>query len=110
MVFGKQGSKVSIVPLRLNYDEDTETLIGLTYHTYELRKGDVIDDMTTAELEMNTSDYCGMLPFVQDKAKNFPMQYAVVFDDWDVIDSYGEKKLPTLCKVEFQRDVKRYQF
>ena len=48
-----------------------------------------------------------MLPFVRGNKEKFLKQYAVVFDDWDVIDGYGEKKLPTLCKVEFRSDVKR---
>ena len=108
LVFGKQGSKVSIVPFQLNYDEDTETLIGLSYHTYEFQNEAVIHDMATEDLGINTSDYCVMLPFVQGNKENFKKQYAVVFDDWDVIDGYGEKNLPTLCKVEFASDVKRY--
>ena len=107
LVFGKQG-RVSIVPLQLNDDKDTETLIGLSYHTYELRKEAVIHDMPTDELGDNTSQYCVMLPFVKGEKENFVNQYAVVFDDWDVIDRFGEKSLPTLCSVEFGTDVKRY--
>ena len=64
--------------------------------------------MTTEYLKQNTSKYCIMLPFVEKKKDFFSNQYAVVFDDWDVIDGYGEKNLPTLCKVEFGSDVKRY--
>ena len=108
LVYGKKGSRVSIVPLQLNYDEDTETLIGLSYHTYELQKGSVIQDMTTEELEIHTSQYCVMLPFVRDKKENFVNQYAAIFDDWDIIDGFGEKRLPTLCNVEFGSDAKRY--
>ena len=75
LVFGKQGSKVSIVPLRLNYDASTETLIGFSYHIYELEKEAVIEDMTTKDLAINTSDYCVMLPFVRDNDENFRNQY-----------------------------------
>ena len=107
MVFGKQGSKVSIVPLRRNYDGETETLIGFSYHPYELKKDTVIKNMTTEDLKRHTSDYCVMLPFVREKDDNFSNQYAVVFDDWDVIDAHGEKNLPTLCRIEFGCNAKR---
>ena len=49
--------------------------------------------MTTEYLKQNTSDYCIMLPFVEKKKENFSNQYAVVFDDWDVIDEHGGKNL-----------------
>ena len=107
LVFGKQGSKVSIVPLRRKDNDDTETLIGFSYHSYELDKDTVIENMTTEELKKNTSDYCVMLPFVREKDDNFNNQYAVVFDDWDVIDAHGVKRLPTLCPREFDSDAKR---
>ena len=80
----------------------------MSYYTYELEKGLVIRDMTTDKLGINTSQYCVVLPFVQGKKENFVNQYAVAFDDWDVIDGYGEKRLPTLCNVEFGSDVKIY--
>ncbi len=63
--------------------------------------------MTTEELGINTSDYCVMLPFARKKYDNFSNQYAVVFDDWDVIDAHGDKNRPTLCQVEFGFDAKR---
>ena len=62
--------------------------------------------MTTKELLINTLDYCVMLPFVKNKDENFKNQYAVVFDDWDTIDAYGDKRLPTLCNVELECDAK----
>ena len=80
----------------------------MSYHTYELRKEAVIHDIPTDELRDYTSQYCVMLPFVKGKKEDFVNQYAVVFDDWDVIDRFGEKRLPTLCNVEFGSDVKRY--
>ena len=107
LVFGKQGSKVSIVPLRRNDDGETETLIGFSYHPYELEKDTVIENMTTEDLKRNTSDYCVMLPFVREKDDHFSNQYAVVFDDWDVIDAHGEKNLPILCRIEFGCNAKR---
>ena len=106
-MFGKMGSKVTIVPLMRNYDGATATLIGFSYHQYELEKDLVIENMTTEDLKQHTSDYCVMLPFVEEKNENFINQYAVVFDDWDMIDEHGEKSLPTLCQKEFSSDVKR---
>ena len=47
---GKIGSKVSIVPLRQKDDGKSETLIGFSYHRYELEKETVIDNMTTEHL------------------------------------------------------------
>ena len=107
LVFGKQRSKVSIVPLWRKDNNETETLIGFSYHSYELDKDKVIENMTTEELKKNTSNYCVMLPFVREKDDNFNNQYAVVFDDWDVIDAHGVKRLPTLCPREFDSDAKR---
>ena len=51
LVFGKKGSKVSIVPLRQTYDGKCETLIGLSYHQYELVKEMVFDNMDTEHLK-----------------------------------------------------------
>ena len=45
---------------------------------------------------------------MRKKDDNFNNQYAVVFDDWDVIDAHGVKRLPTLCPREFDSDAKRY--
>ena len=47
-----------------------------------------------------------MLPFGESKNKTFSNQYAVVSDDWDLIDECGKKNLPTLCWKEFSRDAK----
>ena len=51
LVFGKKGSKVSIVPLRLTYDGKCDTLIGLSYHQYELVKDMVFDNLDTERLK-----------------------------------------------------------
>ena len=107
LVFGKNGSKVSIIPPRQIYDGKSDALIGFSYHQYELEKETVFDNMDTEYLTQNTSDYCIMLPFVEKKKATFSNQYAVVFDNWDVIDEHGEKTLPTLCWKEFRSDVKK---
>ena len=97
---------MSIVPLRRTYDGECDTLIGLSYHQYELVKEMVFDNMDTEHLKENTSDYCVMLPFVESKNETFSNQNAVVFDDWDLIDECGKKNLPTLCWKEFSSNAK----
>ena len=67
----KTESKVSIVPLRRNDDWETKTEIGFSFHQYELEKDTVIENMTTEDLKIHTSDYCVMLPFVVLKKENF---------------------------------------
>ncbi len=107
LVFGRMRSMVSIVPMRRKHDVESETLIGHTYHKYELQRDMVMGDMSTDELRGHASDYCIMLPLVVKENEIFGDKYSVVFDDWDVIDQYGDKNLPTLCQKEFSKDVKR---
>ena len=48
-----------------------------------------------------------MLQYQDQKDKEAKDLYALVFDDWDVIDEFGQKNLPTLCPMEFSMDAKQ---
>jgi hypothetical protein len=101
IVFGSQNSTVSIVPLSKKGDySEGKKFIGLAYHEYELCENDIWSDVSIRELEANTAHYCLLLPFKEIK-KRFENKYAVIFSDWDNIDIFGEKNLPTICPVEF---------
>ena len=60
------------------YDGKSNTLIGFSYHQYELEKETVFDNMDTEYLKENTSDYSIMLPFVKKKRR----QLLVINTQW----------------------------
>ena len=62
--------------------------------------------MSREEIQKSTSDYCVLLPYKDKRDKEFECLYGVVFNDWDVIDSLGDKNLLVLCSKEFAVDVK----
>jgi hypothetical protein len=62
-----------------------------------LQKEATIHDLTNEELEDHISDYSLMLQYQDQNDKGAGDLYAVVFDDCDVIDEFGQKNLPTLC-------------
>ena len=104
----KKRSTVSIVPM-INVGEidEQKLLLGFAYHGYALHKEATIHDLTKSELEDHISDYCLMLKYQDQKHEGAKYLYAVVFDDWDVIDEFGQKNLPILCPKEFNMDAEQ---
>ena len=103
IVFGKKGSTVSIVPLERNNNDGAqgEQLIGLSYQEYTMCEEDIMFGLSRADLLKDTSSYCVMLPYKKESEAVFSRLYGVVFSDWDNLDKYGLKNLPTLCQREF---------
>ena len=108
IVYEKKGSTVSIF-LMINVGEldKRKHLLGLAYHGYTLHKEATIHDLTKLELEDHISDYCLMLQYQDQKDEGVTYLYAVVFGNWDVIDEFGQKNLPTLCPKECSMDAKQ---
>ena len=108
IVYEKKGSTVSIVPM-INVGEIDEQkhLLGFAYYGYALHKEVTIHDLTKSELKDHISDYCLMLQYQDQEDEGAKDLYSVVFDDWDVIDEFGQNNLPTLCPKEFSIDAKQ---
>ena len=104
----KKGSTMSIIQVvNVGIFDKRKHLIGLVYHRYAFKKEATINDLTKLELEDHISDYYSMLQYQDQKDEGAKDLYAVVFDDWDVIDEFGQKNLPTLCPKEFSMDAKQ---
>ena len=48
-----------------------------------------------------------MLPYKDQKDEGARDLYAVIFDDLDVIDDFGQNNLPSLCTKKFGMDTKQ---
>ena len=103
----KKGSTMNMVPIVMEPDDETsKVLCGMNYHKYSLDEDDCVTDLSRVEIQKSTSDYCVLLPYKDKRDKEFECLYGVVFNDWEVIDSLGNKNLPVLCSKEFAVDVK----
>ena len=107
IVYGKKGSTMNMVPIVMEPDDETsKVLCGMNYHKYSLDEDDCVTGLSREEIQKSTSDYCVLLPYKDKGDKEFECLYGVVFNDWEVIDSLGNKNLPVLCSKEFAVDVK----
>ena len=98
---------MNIVPIFMERDEETsKVLCGMNYHKYLLDEDNCVTGLRREEIEDSTSDYCVLLPYNEKKEKDFEFLYGVVFSDWEIIDSMGNKNVPVLCPKEFAVDVK----
>ena len=109
VVHGKKGSKMNIVPIVMEREDETsKVLCGMSYHKYSLDEDNCVTGLSRQDLKNGTSDYCVLLPY-KEQSKEFELLYGIVFSDWDIIDSMGDKNLPVLCPKEFSVDVKSMQ-
>ena len=97
----------SVPLINMGKCEERNQLLRLSHHRYTLQKEVTIHNLTKEELEDHISDYCLMLQYQDQKDKGAKDLYAVFFDDWDVIDEFGQNNLPTLCPKEFSMDAKQ---
>ena len=105
VIFGlymKKGLTINMVPFAMERDDKTsKVLCGMNYHKYSLYEDDCANDLSCEEIKKSVLDYCILLPYKDKKDKEFECLYGVVFKDWDVIDSLGNKTLPILSSKEF---------
>ena len=51
----------------------------------------------------SVENYFLMVPYKKAE-EEFNGEYAIIFDDWDVINELGKKSLPELSKMLFNRE------
>jgi len=82
---------VSLAAVTRANDRQITSSIRLPCVVYELQKEESCDEcLNLSSMEDNIRSYCLMLPYLHH-GKDFNMQMAVVFDDWDIMSLNGEK-------------------
>ena len=92
-------------PIRFHSTSQSPNMCGLHYLNCELLSNDELET-TKADFLYQVELYCVLLPYIK-KHQTFSCQYAIVFDDWDTIDSHCKKSIPTIYDKLFQIDVMR---
>lgn len=69
IVYGKKGSKMSIVPLIFEYsDKNKKLLCGMSYHEYRVADDEeCVMNLARQELDVLTLDYCSHLLYRERK-------------------------------------------
>ena len=79
----------------INDDEvNGKDVCGLKFFKCKLEDGGMHND-ELIYFKTAVTGHCLLLPLIED-GKEFNLQYAVVFDDWEVIGEPGKKGLPIL--------------
>ena len=87
----RRSGLVSLAAVTRANDRQSTSSIGLPYVRYEFQKEECCDEcLNLSSMEDNITSYCLMLPYLH-RGKDFNMQMAVVFDDWDIMSLNGEK-------------------
>ena len=92
-------------PIRFHSTNQSPNMCGLHYLNCELLSNEELET-TKADFLYQVESYCMLLPYIK-KHQTFSCQYAIVFDDWDTIDSHCKKSIPTIYDKLFQIDVMR---
>ena len=90
-------------PIRFHSTSQSPNMCGLHYLNCELLSNEELET-TKADFFDQAESYCVLLPYIK-KHQTFSCQYAIVFDDWDAIDSHCKKSIPTIYDKLFQIDV-----
>jgi hypothetical protein len=97
----RRSGLVSLAAVTRTNDRQITSSIGLPYVRYELQKEECCNEcLNLCGVEDNIRSYCLLLPYLHH-GKDFNMQMAVVFDDWDIVSLNGEKVKMRPCKHVF---------
>jgi len=100
IAYGKERSKVNIVPIVIYREDETSNLLcGMSYHKYTLAETKCLLGLSREDLDDHTSEYRLLLLYRDNSKDEFGSLYEIVFDDWKVIDNMGG-----LCPIEFAVD------
>ncbi len=102
VAYGKKRDKMSILGMSLNQFDQKVSICGMTYGkiTYDITK--VVENKMKEDIEDNIQHFCILLPQPK-KSLVLEQKFAVVYDDWDVLEDKGRfgKVIPGLCKNLF---------
>ena len=65
-----------------------------------MRSAEIENILYNEDLCKEIKNFCLMVPYVKAGVP-FKGRYAVIFDDWDVINKLSNKSLPELCVIIF---------
>ena len=87
----RRSGEVSLAAVTRANDRHITSSIGLPYARYVLQtEEDCAEGLNLKMVEDNIRTYCLLLPYLHP-GKDFNMQMAVVFSDWDVMSHNGDK-------------------
>ncbi len=100
----RRSNQISAVGLDRLGNGEGKMLMGLAYTKCELDLTNThfVDENLRA-MEQVMTGYCLLLPMIINGV--YSHEYTVVYSDWDVGDLFLQKKLPSLCKWCFSKNI-----